>query len=167
MFGLFESTPTLESVAPGMMLVHGERGIKVIEYGSDTDEYYHEEAAADYLCQPRYHKVEIKDINGLVYRYDRAALVFLIVEMLQLVLKMVVEKSCQVRVLAACSLPCCSFVSRPLSLSLDTASQAGSADRRPVFGQKNSPVFLAAHGWFCESQMLPFLVAVAGFWTNR
>jgi len=57
------------------MLVHGERGIKGIEYDSDTDEYYHEEAAADYLCQPRYHKVEIKDINGLVYRYDREALV--------------------------------------------------------------------------------------------
>ncbi len=59
------------------MLVHGERGIKVIEYGGDTDEYYHEEEAADYLCQSRYHKVEIKDINGKVYRYDRAALVLL------------------------------------------------------------------------------------------
>jgi hypothetical protein len=59
------------------MLIHGERGSKAIEYGGNTDEYYHQENAADYLCQSRYHQVEIKDATGKVYRYDRAVLVHL------------------------------------------------------------------------------------------
>ena len=67
----------IEQLAPGTMLVHHADGSKREHaYDGETDEYYQEETAADYLCTPeKYRRVEIKNVHGQIYRYDRAAMV--------------------------------------------------------------------------------------------
>ena len=67
----------IEQLAPRTMLVHHADGSKREHaYDGETDEYYQEETAADYLCTPeKYSQVEIKNVHGQIYRYDRAAMV--------------------------------------------------------------------------------------------
>lgn len=68
-----KSTRSIGEVAPGTMIVtYSDGTTNEHEYGGETDSYYHEETAADYLCQPEKHVlVEIKDVNGNMYRYDQ------------------------------------------------------------------------------------------------
>jgi len=68
------TTKRIEDVAPGTMLVHREQNTVEREYGSGTDDYYHEETAADYLSSESCTAVEIKDESGKVYRYNRESL---------------------------------------------------------------------------------------------
>jgi len=66
----------IEELAPGTMLVHHADGSKREHaYDGETDDQYHEECAADHLSCDGTTFVEIKDITGKVYRYDRAAMV--------------------------------------------------------------------------------------------
>jgi hypothetical protein len=63
---------TVEAVAPGTLIVHDVGGkVKVYEHDG-TDEYYHQEEAANYLCEAKHCLVEIKDTSGKIYRYDLA-----------------------------------------------------------------------------------------------
>jgi hypothetical protein len=67
------STRSIGEVAPGTMIVTCSDGsTKEHEYRGEINSYYHEETAADYLCQPEKHVlVEIKDVNGKVYSYSQ------------------------------------------------------------------------------------------------
>lgn len=68
-----KSTRSIGEVAPGTIIVTCSDGTtNEHEYGGETNSYYHEETAADYLCQPEKHiLVEIKDVNGKVYTYNQ------------------------------------------------------------------------------------------------
>ncbi len=68
------TTKRIEDTAPGTMLVHREQRTVEHEYGSGTDDYYHQETAADYLSSESCISVEIKDESGKVYRYNRESL---------------------------------------------------------------------------------------------
>lgn len=65
------SNRSISQVAPGTLIITCSDGSrKEHEYSVETNSYYHEETAADYLCQPEKHVlVEIKDVNGTIYTY--------------------------------------------------------------------------------------------------
>lgn len=68
------SRRSIGDVAPGTMIVHFVDGSAEEHECSGTDEYDHQETAADYLCQPKHTHIEIKDSAGKVYQYDQAAM---------------------------------------------------------------------------------------------
>ena len=64
---------SIEEAPTGTILIHREQGTIARPYGAETNDYYHEESAADELSARDCISVEIKDATDRIYRYTRAS----------------------------------------------------------------------------------------------
>ncbi len=69
---------SIEEARPGTMLLrsmdHGAEYTEVHTYDGDTDTYFMEQRAANYLQGKKYTCIEFKDVEGKTHRFDRTGL---------------------------------------------------------------------------------------------